>query len=130
MDEIEIRKMFKNISGQKMSTPQISVDQNDVVQNDAAQNGVDVKSVERVTRMLNRWSGIRGPLRSDVERNSGIEIFTARPRSDLVETHVATVSRKDNENESKATEEVLVIGKQCGTTIVKWTHICFCFSKF
>ncbi len=80
-----------------MSDSQISVDQKDVDrkgvdQKDVDQSGVDVKSVERVTRMLNRWSGIRGPLRSDVERNSGIEIFTARPRLDLVETQVSNLS--------------------------------------
>ena len=112
-----------------MAAPQNSVVQNDVVQNDVVQNGVDVKSVERVTRMLNRWSGIRGPLRSDVERNSGIEIFTARPRSDLVETQVATVSRKDNENESTTTEEVLVIGKQCSNVNLNGAELDF-FAKF
>jgi hypothetical protein len=80
---------FYFFSDQKMSDSQIPVDQKDVDRKGVDQSGVDVKSVERVTRMLNRWSGIRGPLRSDVERNSGIEIFTARPRLDLVETQVS-----------------------------------------
>jgi hypothetical protein len=74
---------------------------------------VDQKAVERVRRMIDRWSGVRGPQRSDEERNSCKEFFERRPRSEVVETQLTKIAENNEENDEaeKTTKEgILVLG--------------------
>ena len=74
---------------------------------------VDEKSVDRVRRMIDRWSGVRGPQRSDEDRNSSKEFFLSRPRSEIVETQLTKIAENNEENgeiKKSSKEEVLVLG--------------------
>ena len=72
---------------------------------------VDQKSIESVERMIRRMSGLRGPVKSDLDRNAVAENFLERPRSEIVETKLAEIDKQDNNEALDAKRDVFVLGK-------------------
>ena len=73
---------------------------------------VDQKSIESVERMIRRMSGLRGPVKSDRDRNAVAENFLERPRSEIVETKLAEIDKQNDDEALDAKKNVFVLGKQ------------------